>query len=351
MRVTLVLIVRPDRGAGGGTDLAWFDELLAHVDRYDIERIAVGDVQGNHLELFSALGYAAARTARVGLGPHVTNVVTRDVGVIAAAAASLDAVSRGRAFFVLSRGDGVTRNLDMRPSTVDELRQGLVAIRDLLYDGQASYRGRNIRLSWPDVPGPRVPLYTTPAGPKMLAMSAAVCDGVYLGTGCTPNEVDGALATISAAERDTPLDVWWVTRAGIGETYEQAWSIASEGISSMGNHSLRGDYGERGVPEELRPALREYHRRYSYAAKNPGAHGGRSGRSQPSNVDLMAELGLTSYFLDRFGIVGTPDQVVDRIRELERRGVHSIELLANSLRELELIGEHVLPRLRQRQEA
>jgi len=349
VRVTVHVVARPTRGEAAA-DIGWIDAILARVDRYTIDRLSIGDVQGNHLECFSALGYAAARTNRVGLGPLVTNAATRDVGVLAAAAASLDAMSRGRAFLVLGRGDGVAHNLDLAAHTVDETAEAIVALRALLREGRCDYRGRRISLPWPGYPGERIPIYAAAGGPRMLRMAAAVCDGVYAATGCGEEDVRVALAAVAGVDRATPLDMWWVTRFGIGDSFEDAVMAASEGLSSIGNHALRGNYAERGVPEDLWQPLGEYHRRYRYARKNPLA-AGTSGSDVaaespgPSNVDLMNELGLREYFIERFGIVGTPEQVVERLRELERRGVHSVTMLANSAHELDLIGSRVLPKL------
>ncbi|HVW18116.1 MAG TPA: LLM class flavin-dependent oxidoreductase [Solirubrobacteraceae bacterium] len=348
VRVHVHLVAQPGL-VDGAAGVGWIDEILARVDGYAIERISTGDVVGNHLELFSALGYMAARTSRVHVGPYVTNGATRDVGYLASLGLSLDAMTRGRAFLILGRGDGVARDLDLRAETVEQTRETIVALRRLLREPTASYRGRSIRLPWPARPGARVPVYAAPGGPRMLRMSAEACDGVYLATGCAEADVRRALDAIAAVPRDEPLDVWWVNRFGVGETRERAYGIVREGLASVGNHSLRGDYAAKGVPEELRDALREYHARFDYDAKNPPLVDGRAAPAAGrTNADLMEELGLADYFLDRFGIVGTPEQVVQRLVELEARGVDAVTLLAQSVDELDLIGTRVLPRLAER---
>jgi len=339
-RIHVHVIAQPSRAGVPG--VTWMDEILDGIDGYPVDRLSTGDVVGNHLECFTALGYMAARTSRVHIGPFVTTAATRDVGLLAAAALSLDAVSRGRAYMILGRGDGIVRNLGLRPQTVEEAREAITSLRALLHSDQATHAGRAITLRWPGRDRVSVPVYTAPGGPRMLEMSAATCDGVYLATGCTKADVQHALAVIDAAPRDAPLDVWWVTRFGIGDTMQEALDAVSEGLASIGNHALRGDPAARGVPRELWGALREYHERFSYERKNP-LPGRRA--DGPTNVELMNELGLRDYFLDRFGIAGTPDRIVDRLLELERRGVHSVTLLAQSRRELDLIGTHVLPRL------
>src|SRR4051812_30981778 len=102
MRIGLHVVAQPARGSGP-VDVSWIDEILARVDGYAIDRLSTGDVIGNHLECFAALGYMAARTSRVEIGPFITTPATRDVGLLAAAALSLDAMTGGRAYFVLGR--------------------------------------------------------------------------------------------------------------------------------------------------------------------------------------------------------------------------------------------------------
>lgn len=66
----------------------------------------------------------------------------------------------------------------------------------------------------------------------------------------------------------------------------------------------------------------------------------------------MDELGLTDYFLARFGVAGTPDEVVARLRELEALGVNQVSLathdrgLAGIPESLQMLGEEVRPRVR-----
>jgi 5,10-methylenetetrahydromethanopterin reductase len=334
-RIHVHIVTAPRAGARG--PFRWLDEILERADEYAIDRLSTGDVLGNHLECFTALGYMAGRTSRAQLGPFITTAAHRDVAMIAASTASLDAVTDGRAFLVLGRGDGIVRNLGMRPQTVEETADAACAIRGLLA-GQPHGR---VRLAWPEPPGARIPIYLAAGGPRMVRAAAEVADGVYLATGTTEASVARARRTLTEVERDRRLDMWWVTRFGIADSTDEALAVASEGLSSIGNHALRGgDLAARDVPEELWPALREYHDRYSYERKN-AAGGGRS------NVDLMNELGLRDYFLERFGIVGTPQEVVARLIELERRGVDSVTLLVSSLHELDLIGADVLPALRE----
>lgn len=340
MKIGLHLIARPDREGDGATEFA---SRVALADSYGFDRITTGDVQGNHLECFTALTYMACLTKRAAVGPLTTHGVTRDPGVAAAAIASLAAIADGRVFFVLGRGDGSVRNVGLAPATVAETRDYFLAVRGLLHTGAATYRGRRLKLAWPSSAPRRVKLYMVAEGPRMLDLAGALADGVYVGAGLLPEVIDATLDRLRAAAAEAgrdpaELDVWWATRCSVAATEDEAIRAVRESLSSMGNHALRGDYAAKLVPDGLFERLTEYHARYDYNAKNSLGAGSL-------NADVMDELGLTPYFLDRFGIVGTPDQIVVRLEALRGRGIERIHLGAEGSDDLDLLGRSVLPRL------
>jgi 5,10-methylenetetrahydromethanopterin reductase len=181
----------------------------------------------------------------------------------------------------------------------------------------------------------------------MLRMAGEIADGVFVGAGLTPEVVADALARISegaaAAGRDvSDLDIWWDTRSGIAPTRDGAMHRARESLASVGNHVFRTGFEGKHAPEELHESLRRYAERFDYSEKSTSAQNG----------PLMDELGLTDYFEERFGVIGTPDQVVDRLRQLAKLGVTQISMASHDrgLRgvpdSVTLLGEDVLPRIR-----
>src|SRR5262249_36500434 len=106
-----------------------------------------------------------------------------------------------------------------------------------------------------------------------------------------------------------------------------------------GNHAFRAGFEGKHVPVELHERLGEYQKRFDYSEKGTSAQNG----------PLMEELGLTDYFTERFGVVGTPAEVVERLKQLERMGVTQISMASHNRGlkgvpdSVELIGEQVLP--------
>lgn len=345
MRVTIRVSAPPTKGPDGFS-AEGFKERIRQADGYGFDRISVGDTQLNNLECFAALNLAATESSRALLGPGVTNAVTRDVGVMANALASLDVISGGRAFCLIARGDGAVRNAGLKPATVAEMRAYFLALKSLLSTGQATLGDRTIRLPWVGKHTRAVPLYLVAEGPRMLRMAGEIADGVFVGAGLTEVVVRESLDTIAAGAQDAgrtldDLDIWWDTRSGIGQTWEEAFHRAKESVASIGNHAFRAGFEGKHVPEELHGVLREYAARFDYSEKGTSAQNG----------PLMEELGLSDYFVDRFGVVGTPEQIVERLRGLEKIGVTQISMASHDRGidgpgSIELLGEQVLPHLR-----
>jgi 5,10-methylenetetrahydromethanopterin reductase len=346
MRVTVRIAAAPTWHDGQASGREFIDRVR-RADRYGFDRVTVGDTQLRNLECFTALGAVAASTERIAFGPGVTNPVTRDVGVLANTLASLGVLSGGRAFCLIARGDGAVHNAGLRPATVDQMRAYFTALRDLLDAGRARLGEREIRLPWARDLEPKVPLYLVAEGPRMLRMAGELADGVFVGTGLTPVVVRETLAAIHAGARaagrdPAELDIWWDSRGGVALTRADALQRARESLASIGNHAFRGDFAGKHVPDELHDRLRDYQKRFDYAQKGTSTQNGQ----------LMEELGLTGYFEERFGVVGTPDDIVARLRQLEQIGVTQISLASHNRGlpgvpdSVDLLGEQVLPRLR-----
>lgn len=325
-----------------GVSLRQLDDLMAGADGSPVERVSIGDHQGSHLECYTGLGYLAARSRRVRLGPTVTNTVNREAAVHAASLATLDAASGGRAFAVFGRGDGAVRNLGRRPQPVDEFASSFGVLRELLERGESRDRDRRVTMRWPVDLGSRIPLGIAAGGPRMARLAGRLADDVYLSTGLDAQSIETALDEVAAgaaeAGRGAPR-AWWVVPFGIAEDRAAALRRVGPTLSTLANHSLRGGgYEARGVPEQHRDALAEFHRRFDWTKKNVAG-------AEHANADLMAEVGILDYLLDRYALAGTPDDAVERLAELVDRGVERVMIKVNSRAELDLVVSQLLPRL------
>ena len=123
-------------------------------------------------------------TSRLEVGPGITNAYTRHPGQTAAAIASLDEMSNGRAFLGLGAGGSLT--LDplaiSRDRPLETVRQAIAACRNLFAGETVDMEGpgfslRSARLEYSR---PGIQIWLAGRGPKMLDLGGAVADGVLL---------------------------------------------------------------------------------------------------------------------------------------------------------------------------
>jgi len=135
-------------------------------------------------ETFSTLGWLAANTSRVKLGPGVANVFSRTPALLAQAIATLDEISAGRAVLglgasgpiVIEKWHGLKFEHALRRTreTVEIVRLALSGSK-VDYDGEI-FKLRNFRLGFKP-PRERIPIYIGSIGPKNNAQTGRIADG------------------------------------------------------------------------------------------------------------------------------------------------------------------------------
>jgi len=92
----------------------------------------MGDSQMIWREPYVILGAAAMVTKRIILATGVTNPVTRDLGVLAAAWATLRETVGSRLLIGIGAGDSSVETLGKKPSTLANLERSIGVLRDLI---------------------------------------------------------------------------------------------------------------------------------------------------------------------------------------------------------------------------
>jgi 5,10-methylenetetrahydromethanopterin reductase len=324
--------------------LGAFVDMVKRADRYGFARLGTGDTQWHAMECFTALTLMALNSERAEIGPRVANPVTREPSVMASAIASLEIISQGRAVLGIGRGDSAVHNIGLRPATIEATRDYIVAVRELLEKGETIFQRRHNRFTWPRPPTRRrIPICITAEGPRMLRLAGEIGDQVLIGTGLTQEIVEASLKELHEGARQArrnpaEVEVWWAPRLSIAEKREQALRNVIASIASAGNHALRSGLTGKYVPEHLKSKIRRFHQEYDYAQ-----HGAKTGK----NAQLVEQLGLTEYFLDRFAVAGSPADVVERIRSLARMGLTNFWMSSpgDGAAPVDLMGTEVLPRV------
>jgi 5,10-methylenetetrahydromethanopterin reductase len=284
----------------------------ARAEALGYDRIGIWDSPALFREPWVVLTAVAQATQRMRLGTWVTNPVTRHPAVAAAALASLDELAPGRVYLGIGSGGTGAWNLGLEKATLAQLEEYVLAVRGLLRDGRASYRGADLTLPWA---GPReIPLIMAGHGPRSLRLAGRVADGVIIGLGITPDVVERSLALVAegaaeAGRRLADLEVWftcfWFVDDEPGVAAEQgAWAC-----TSFAAHFAKAGVEGKWVPEELRSGVLELGAAYDYTT-----HGAVSVQQQQEYVTLARELGVLDYLRRRFVFCGTPAEVEEQVR-------------------------------------
>jgi 5,10-methylenetetrahydromethanopterin reductase len=162
-------------------------------------------------EVYSCLGQIAANTAKVLLGPCVTDPFARHPALTAMAIATLDEISGGRG--ILGIGAGVSGFAELgidRRKPARAIREAIELIRALLRGETADFDGEVIafdhgRLSF-SPPRSEVPIYVASNGPLGQRVAAAIADGVIMEACASVAEVRAFCTAVDNAARKAGRD-------------------------------------------------------------------------------------------------------------------------------------------------
>jgi|HubBroStandDraft_6_1064221.scaffolds.fasta_scaffold35739_3 5,10-methylenetetrahydromethanopterin reductase len=176
-----------------------FIDKVREIDALGFDNLWLTDSSLHTRDCYSYLTLAATVSTRLGLGPAVTNPLSRHPGITAAALATVDEVSGGRAILGIGAGDRPLRALGLRTSSVATLEATVGAIRRLwrgeeLNEEVASFRFRDAHLRFQ--PRPDIPIFVSASGPRTLELAGRVADGVILLIGLFPEAVAWALSHV-----------------------------------------------------------------------------------------------------------------------------------------------------------
>jgi 5,10-methylenetetrahydromethanopterin reductase len=310
-------------------DPAYTARMAALGERLGFDLVGVADTPGNAMDMWVALGIAAARTERVRLAACVTNFVSRHPLVTASAAASLDAASNGRFTLGVGTGHSAVVSAGAKPTGPTTFQEALTFTRALLAGERTTLGGVTAVL--PKPPG-RVPVYAAGSGPGALAAAGAVADGVFINYGLQAEHVARARACVGNGARD--LDEWWIACLDVSERRETAYEKLGNILGFVAAYVVGPDPAGRGVPAELVPAVREMRQTYTT-------------RRADMDPRLLHRLGLFDYLRRRLAIAGTPDDCIAQVRAARAAGARNlmftVSLAADPERTVELFGKEVLP--------
>ncbi len=302
---------------------------------------AVGDVPSLSFDAFIALALAAGQTRRVRIGPTVTNTRTRHPLVLANLASTLDQLAPGRAFLGVGTGNSGVHQAGIRPATLAELAEAMDVIRRLLNGEAVESGGARMTIK---TSGRRVPILLAASGPKSLRMGGRLADIVLMNIGVSPEIVTDGFRWIregaEAAGRDPDsIEVWVEAPLSIALEREQAIDRAINTAAGIASYTLQGDRTAKRIPPAVQEKADEFLRGYRYSEHmTPGRTG---------NYELVQQLGLADFLVDRFTVAGAPEDCRRKLEALRAIGVRQVHFSISASPDREasvrLLGESVIP--------
>ena len=304
-------------------DPATYSNWCNLAEKSGFEMIWIPDSQSLYRELYVSAAICSYSTKYITFGPCVTNPVTRHPAVAASGMSTLNELSGGRAVFGIATGDSALLNLGLRPSLVEELRDYIISFRELTEKGSTLFEGNSSTLSWNKR---KVPVYMAAEGIKTLRLAGEVADGVIIGTGFIPEMVADSLTWIEEGARKSgrkleDLDLWWIVKVNVNEDGEQAKKEIRMALAGSANHAFRFTKENKHIPADFLNPIKELEKKY--------LHTEHEMIDKRSNADLVDDLGLREYLLERFAVAGTPLECQQRLHELAEMGVQHLRITAH----------------------
>lgn len=282
-----------------------------------------------------------AETKRITVGPMVTNPATRDWTVTASTYATLNEMYGNRTICGIGRGDSAVRATNGAPTTLTTLRESIHVIRELANSRPVEYHGATVQFPWSV--GSKLDIWVAAYGPLALKLAGEVGDGFILQLA----DLDIAAWMIKtvrdAAEKAgrDPMSIAFCVAAPmyIGDDWEHMRDQCRWFGGMVGNHvaDIVAKYGTGGaVPQALTDYIAG---RESYDYNEHGKAGNTHTAFVPDDI------------VDRFCILGTADQHIEKLEALKALGVDQFAgYLQHDNKEetLRVYGETVIPALKEK---
>ena len=314
-------------------------------------------------DCYAALALAADRTSRINLGTGVAVTGTRPAPVNAAAIATINALAPGRTFCGVGAGNTAMRVMGLPPQRIAAYDAYLSELRPLLKGEEALHGpdGSPIRHIMPDKGFVNfeddIPLYISGFGPRSLALAGKHGDGAVL----APPEFGAGLAKLwhmmeagaEAGGRTLDRERFYLTALTTMVVLEEGEAKDSERVKSqcgaMAMAAVHYSYDQyrnfghqppnalAGIWEDYTALLESF----PAERRHQRIHAGHNCWVLPEE-----ERFLTPEVLAASSMIGTADELIERLRDLATGGLDQVMILPNfdtRFDVLEQVGAKILP--------
>ena len=240
----------------------------------------------------------------------------------------------------IGRGDSARRVIGYQPVKMAEFEAALVMMKDLMNGRGVEWNGKELELQWAKGREP-IPLYVAAYGPRALGVAGRVGDGVIIQL-ADPIIIqwimEQARTAAEEAGRDPDeLECLVCAPSIITEDMDEAREAVRWFPAMVSNHvmDLIERYGENSdIPKDLTEYVKA---RKFYDYKDHSREGAKHGEF------------VTDEICERFSVIGSVEQVRDKLKELESIGVDhfNIYLMTHGQEDiLRAYGDEIIPEFR-----
>ncbi len=322
-------------------------QLIPYVESLGYDNAWFPDSQMIWSDCYATMALAAQHTSTIRLGTGVAIAGTRIAPVTAHSIASINRIAPGRVFLGIGTGHTAMRVMGMDPVKPKAFGEYVRVVRALLRGDEVEYTLDGVtrpiqflhqELGFVNVANP-VPIYVAANGPLALGIAGAHGDGRVSGGGEPPAVFQQNLGIVAAGAEASgrKLDDSYHTAAlsfacvlRPGEDLRSDRVI--DEVGSMVSSALHFWWElakQRGTDSFIRPEIRDLWEQYlAYTETLEGhphmrVHEGHCTYLVPAERKFMTpELIRASG-----GLVGTPEEIIARLRELEEAGLKEVTLL------------------------
>jgi 5,10-methylenetetrahydromethanopterin reductase len=291
--------------------------------------------------VYVSLATVAQATSTIGMGPAVTNPYTRHPAHTAAAIATIDELSGGRASLALGAGGGLDAYGIARTRPVATLRESIEVIHRLLSNETVSYDGEifSLKNTHIDFDVRPIPVYLAGRGPQILSLAGEVADGAIIGGFATAagiayaqELIDRGIEKSGRRQEDVDRMAWLYTSVS-DDPREARTAVSKMVLASL--ITSRPILHKLGI--EIPSSLRD--------------HLDATGWRYPQETAEEASALLPDHIVDAFAVHGTPADCIARLQDIRSAGIDHVTFVPFPARDdtlnrlAERIARDVVPAL------
>ena len=290
-------------------------------------------------DVYSYLALVASKTTRISIGPLVAVAPTRLAPVTAQSIATINRLAPGRTILGVGTAHTAMRTMGMKPMPARQFGEYLRVVRALLHDEEVEYElngtsnpiqfmHRSLELI---ALYPTIPIYVSAMGPRTQRLAGQYGDGVISGNPSLESMRQNLAEGAALSGRVLPVGFSLVKMGAVavvmpGEAIDSDFVVDCVGPAILGSlHAAWHDYTDNPEtfvpPPNLEPV-------WEQSLQNVEARGAPASsryrdvhEGHGTYVTSQERPLLTEEVIRRNAVVGEPDEIIERVRQIQTSGV------------------------------